>query len=96
MLPLVQTDDESMSGGDESDDMDLTDGSSYGSDTSEWNEGTPLNSFVPTAASPNKLEVFPRVLNIPSRSATRRSPDIIAFQLAGLQHGLLTLLLPSE
>jgi hypothetical protein len=40
MLPLVQADDESMSGGDESDDMDLTDGTSYGSDASEWNEGT--------------------------------------------------------
>ena len=32
MLPLVLADDESMSGGDESDDMDLTDGSSQGSD----------------------------------------------------------------
>ncbi|KAI0288543.1 hypothetical protein BC826DRAFT_1107677 [Russula brevipes] len=40
MLPLVHADDESMSDGDESDDVDLTDGSSYISDMSEWNEGT--------------------------------------------------------
>jgi len=39
MLPLVQADDESLSEGDESDDVDLTDGSSYDSDGSEWNEG---------------------------------------------------------
>jgi hypothetical protein len=51
MLPLVQADDESMSGGDESDDMDLTDGSSYGSDTSEWNEGTFLNSSIENSPS---------------------------------------------
>jgi hypothetical protein len=37
MLPVVQADDESMSGGDESDDTDLTDGSSHGSDVPEWN-----------------------------------------------------------
>lgn len=49
MLPLVQADDESMSGGDESDDMDLTDGSSNGSDVSEWNEGSLLNCIVWTA-----------------------------------------------
>ncbi len=49
MLPLVQADDESMSGGDESDDMDLTDGSSYGSDVSEWNEGNLLNCIAWTA-----------------------------------------------
>jgi hypothetical protein len=96
MLPLVQADDESMSGGDESDDMDLTDGSSYGSDASEWNKGTLLNSIVPSAASPNTLEVFPWVSNIPSRSTTRRCPDIMDCQLASLRHGLLTLLLPSE
>ncbi|KAH9985984.1 hypothetical protein BJV74DRAFT_946145 [Russula compacta] len=44
MLPLVQAGDESMSDGDESDDIDLTDGSSYGSDVSEWNEGSPTDS----------------------------------------------------
>lgn len=49
MLPLVQADDESMSGGDESDDMDLTDGSSHGSDVSELNEGKLLNCIVWTA-----------------------------------------------
>jgi hypothetical protein len=49
MLPLVQADDESMSGGDESDDMDLTDGSSHGSDVSELNEGKLLNCGVWTA-----------------------------------------------
>lgn len=46
MLPLVQADDESMSGGDESDDMDLTDGSSCCSDMPEWNEGNFVNSIV--------------------------------------------------
>ena len=40
MLPLRHADDESMSSGDESDDMDLTDGSSCGSEMSELNEGT--------------------------------------------------------
>jgi hypothetical protein len=49
MLPLVEADDESMSGGDESDDMDLTDGSSHGSDVSERNEGNLLNCIVWTA-----------------------------------------------
>jgi hypothetical protein len=49
MLPLVQADNESMSGGDESDDMDLTDGSSHGSDVSEWDEGNFLNCIVWTA-----------------------------------------------
>jgi hypothetical protein len=49
MLPHVEADDESMSGGDESDDMDLTDGSSHGSDVSEWNEGNLLNCVVWTA-----------------------------------------------
>jgi hypothetical protein len=39
MRPPIAADDESMSGGDESDDMDLTDGSSHESDVSEWNEG---------------------------------------------------------
>ncbi|KAI9507443.1 hypothetical protein F5148DRAFT_1205043 [Russula earlei] len=38
-LPLPQADNESMSDGDESDDMDLTDGTSLGSNASEWNEG---------------------------------------------------------
>jgi hypothetical protein len=46
MLPLVQAEDESMSGGDESDDMDLTDGSS---DVSESNEGKLLNRIAWTA-----------------------------------------------
>lgn len=55
MLPLVQADDESMSDGDESDDMDLTDGTSYGSDVSEWNEGTFLNDPVSIVASPLHL-----------------------------------------
>ncbi|KAI0300988.1 hypothetical protein B0F90DRAFT_1720731 [Multifurca ochricompacta] len=48
MLPLVHADDESMSSADESDDGDLTDGSSYGSEVSEWNEGD-------SAASENSL-----------------------------------------
>lgn len=39
MLPLPQADDETMSSGDESDDEDLTEGSSYGSDVSEWAQG---------------------------------------------------------
>jgi hypothetical protein len=46
MLPLVQADDESMSDGDESDDVDLTDGSSYISDMSEWNEGIVFNGVI--------------------------------------------------
>jgi hypothetical protein len=96
MLPLVQGDDESMSGGDESDDMDLTDDSCYGSDASEWNEGTLLNSVVSTAASHNTLEVSPWISNIPSPSTTPRCPDIMAFPLASLRHGLLTPLLPFE
>ncbi|KAH9055046.1 hypothetical protein EDB87DRAFT_1580073 [Lactarius vividus] len=40
-LPLHHAEDESMSSGDESDDMDLTEGSSWGSDLSEWNEDGP-------------------------------------------------------
>ncbi|KAH9083360.1 hypothetical protein EDB83DRAFT_2538792 [Lactarius deliciosus] len=40
-LPLHHADDESMSSGDESDNMDLTEGSSCGSDLSEWNEDCP-------------------------------------------------------
>jgi hypothetical protein len=46
MLPLAQADDESMSSGDESDDVDLTEGSSCGSDVSEWIEGTLPNIVV--------------------------------------------------
>ncbi|KAI9455337.1 hypothetical protein BJY52DRAFT_1280457, partial [Lactarius psammicola] len=40
-LPLRHADNESMSSGDESDNMDLTEGSSYGSDLSERNEDDP-------------------------------------------------------
>ena len=65
MLPLVQADDESMSGGDESDDMDLTDSSSYGSDVSEWNEGNLLNCIVCTRlthlAYPHSFGISPCV-----------------------------------
>lgn len=39
MVPFVETGDESMSEGDESDNVDLTDGSSYNSDGSEWTQG---------------------------------------------------------
>ena len=39
MVPFVEADDESMSEGDESDNVDLTDGSSYDSDGSEWTQG---------------------------------------------------------
>lgn len=46
MLPLAQADDESMSSGDESDDVDLTESSSCGSDVSEWIEGTLPNIVV--------------------------------------------------
>jgi hypothetical protein len=56
MLPLVLADDESMSSGDESDDMDLTDGSSHGSDVSEWNEGNHLNRLDSTCLT---LDVSP-------------------------------------
>ncbi|KAI9437708.1 hypothetical protein H4582DRAFT_1957102, partial [Lactarius indigo] len=40
-LPLHHADNESMSSGDESDNVDLTEGSSFGSDLSEWNEDDP-------------------------------------------------------
>jgi len=65
MLPLVQADDESMSGGDESDDMDLTDGSSHGSDVSEWNEGNHLHCLDGTRlthrTSTRSFGISPRV-----------------------------------
>ena len=96
MLPPAQADDESMSGGDESDDMDLTDDSSYGSDASEWNEGTVLNTVVSTTASHNTLEVSPWLSNSPSPSTIPRCLDIMAFPSASLRHGLPTLLLPFE
>ncbi|KAI0267154.1 hypothetical protein BC834DRAFT_969170 [Gloeopeniophorella convolvens] len=41
MMPIPHADDESMSSGDESDNMDLTEESSYESDTSEWIHGDP-------------------------------------------------------
>lgn len=50
MLPFVEADDESMSEGDESDNVDLTDGSSYDSDGSEWTEGIFFTSVVSTIA----------------------------------------------
>jgi hypothetical protein len=83
-----------MSGGDESDDMDLTDDSSCGSDASEWNEGTLSYSVVSTPASHNTLKVSPWLPNTPSPSTTPRCLDIMAFPSASLRHGLLTLLLP--
>ena len=48
-----------MSSGDESDNMDLTDGSSYGSDVSDWNEGTRACDTVSLAYLPNIFEDDP-------------------------------------
>jgi hypothetical protein len=92
MLPLVQADDESLSEGDESDDGDLTDGSSYDSDGSEWNEGIFFANAASTTTSLNILKVHP--LTTFSRRITRRYLDITAFQLASHLYGLVTLLLP--
>lgn len=65
MLPPVQADDESMSGGDESDDMDLTDSSSQGSNVSEWGEGNLLQRLDSTRltpwAYPRSSGISPRV-----------------------------------
>jgi hypothetical protein len=55
MLPVAQADDESMSSGDESDDVDLTEGSGYGSDASEWVEGVLLHIVVLRVGSPCSL-----------------------------------------
>lgn len=96
MLPLVQADDESLSEGDESDDVDLTDGSSYDSDGSEWNEGIFFANAVSTTTSLNIYKVPPQLLSTLSRRITRRYLDITAFQSAGHVYGLVTLLLPLE
>ncbi|KAH9041126.1 hypothetical protein EDB84DRAFT_1436665 [Lactarius hengduanensis] len=58
-LPLHHADDESMSSGDESDNMDLTEGSSCGSDLSEWNEGTRAHHTVSLANLPSIFEDGP-------------------------------------
>jgi hypothetical protein len=95
-LPFVQADEESFSEGDESDDVDLTDSSSYDSDGSEWNEGIFFANRVLTTGSPNLLKVPSRLWNILSRSVIPRCLDITAFQLAGLPYGLVTLSLHFE
>ena len=97
MLPLVQAADESLSEGDESDDMDLTDGSSYDSDGSEWNEGI----FVVTGAdstptSSNIFKVPPQLLSTLSCPTILRCLDTTVFQLAGHLYGLVTLSLSFE
>jgi hypothetical protein len=96
MLPLVPADDDSLSEGDESDNVDLTDGSSYDTDGSEWNEGIFSIIVFSTVALPNISKVPPRPLNTLSRPITLRFLDITAFQLAGLLYGSETLLLPFE
>jgi hypothetical protein len=96
MLPLVQADDESLSEGDESDDVDLTDSSSYDSDGSEWNEGIFFANAVSITTSLNILKVHPQLLSTLSRRTTRSYLDITAFQSAGHLYGLVTLLLPLE
>lgn len=96
MLPLVPADDDSLSEGDESDNVDLTDGSSYDTDGSEWNEGPFSINIFSTAALPNISKVPLRPLNTLSRPITLRSLDITAFQLADLLYGSETLLLPFE
>jgi hypothetical protein len=79
MLPLVQADDESLSEGDESDDVDLTDGSSYDSDGSECNEGILITNAVSTITSPYILKVPPQLLSTPLRPIALRCLDITAF-----------------
>jgi len=89
MLLPTQVDNESMSDGDESDDVDLTDVSSYGSDVSEWNEGTLFNDAVSWPASPNPLKMPLRLLKILSHIATLMCQGIMAFRSASLLPGLV-------
>jgi hypothetical protein len=94
MLPLVHAEDESLSEGDESDDVDLTDGSSHDSDGSEWDEGIFFANAVSTTTSLDILKVPPQLLSTLSRRITRRYLDITAFHSAGHLYGLVTQLLP--
>jgi hypothetical protein len=94
MLPLTQADDESMSSGDESDDVDLTEGSSYESDVAEWVEGRLLNIFVLSADLPSVLKVTPRRTNILLLSVTPGCLGITAFQRPSLPYGWILLSSP--
>jgi hypothetical protein len=89
-LPLRHADDESMSSGDESDDMDLTEGSSCGSDMSEWNEGTRSHSTVSLSTHlAYLLKMTPRQRNIFLPSVIPRCPGTMAFRQRNLPLGLI-------
>jgi hypothetical protein len=94
MLPLTRADDESMSSGDESDDMDLTEGSSYESDAAEWVEGRLSNIVVLRVDLPSLLKVTPRRTNILLLSVTPGCLGITAFQRPSLPYGSTLLLSP--
>jgi hypothetical protein len=94
-LPLRHADDESMSSGDESDDMDLTEGSSCGSDMSEWNEGTRSHSTVSLSTHlAYLLKMTPRQRNIFLPSVIPRCPGTMAFRQRNLPLGLIPRSLP--
>jgi hypothetical protein len=88
-LPLRHADEESMSSGDESDDMDLTEGSSCGSDISQWNEGTRSRVLYHWETYLVYSKMTPRQRNMFSHSVTPRCLDTTVFQQANLPLGLI-------
>jgi hypothetical protein len=78
-----------MSSGDESDDMDLTEGSSCGSDISQWNEGTRSRVLYHWQTYLVYSKMTPRQRNMFSHFVTPRCLGTTVFQRANLPLGLI-------
>ena len=91
---MRHVDEESMSSGDESDDGDLTEGSSCGSDISQWNEGThPPCCFVGRLTWYIR-KMTPQQRNMLLPSVTLTCPDTMVSMQANLHLGWIAPSLP--